>query len=48
MKGVGRLGINVGKSDARVFSTENHARLNKGANRERKWDFPQPAESDVE
>jgi hypothetical protein len=47
MEGVVVVGFNVGKSDARVFSTGNHARINKGANTERKWDFPQPADSDV-
>jgi len=47
MEGVGVVGLNVGKSDARVFSTGNHARINKGANTERKWDFPPLANSDV-
>jgi hypothetical protein len=36
----------VGKSDASVVSTGNHARINKAANTERKWGFPQPADSE--
>jgi hypothetical protein len=39
-------GFNAGKSVARVVSTGNHARINK-ANTERKWCFPQLADSDV-
>ena len=34
------------KSVARVVSTGNHARINK-VNTERKWGFPQLADSDV-
>jgi hypothetical protein len=41
------VGFNVGKSDARVVSSGNHARRNKGANTERKWVFPQLADNDV-
>jgi hypothetical protein len=48
MEGVLRgVGFNVGKSEARVVSTGNHARINKGANTERKWGFPQLADSKV-
>jgi hypothetical protein len=38
--------FNEGKSFASVVSTGNHARINK-ANTERKWGFPQLADSDV-
>jgi len=34
------VGFNAGKSDVRVGSTGNHARINKGTNTQRKWGSP--------